>query len=444
MQTSAAGSEAGLTLEARQALQALILQLKTDDLDLLNETVAQLNQQADTALPLMLEALLSPEEEIRKNVAWVLGFQQRPEALKPLLHLLSSDSSVEVRLSASWSLRQMPLQALENLLFTKLDPPKTLADMQAYLDSKSWKARWYCTVRLTFEPQAECLEALTRLARRDESTVVRCSAILSLVAYNDPGITALLCELLQDIDDHVKIEAATVLSLKNQRAAIPALARQLQAYSENVRVSVVSALGALGDQAVIPHLATALNDKSDLVRINAAMALFDLAQRLKQRHTIIRELCLRALADKNLYVVKNAARTLGIVGDEAATKQVLTLLKKETRPAILGNLVQALGLMQDPRAAKPLGKLLRHDSWEVRFEVVRALGQLPGAEREAYPLLLQSLKDPAVMVKEQAIHALGKLGNRKAIPHLEKLKLQHPYGKINKTIGKALDRLLGI
>jgi hypothetical protein len=36
------------------------------------------------------------------------------------------------------------------------------------------------------------------------------------------------------------------------------------------------------------------------------------------------------------------------------------------------------------------------------------------------------------------------LGNRKAIAHLEKLKLQHPYGVVNKAIGMALDRLLSL
>jgi HEAT repeat protein len=443
-QTNQEATEVALMLEERQKLQRWIQQLKTDDLDLLNETVQQLSRHAGSALPLMLEALVSAEEEIRKNVAWVLGFLHRPEALKPLFHLLSSDSSLDVRLSASWALRQMPLEQLAGMIFTKLEPPASLDDIQAYLISKSWKARWYCTVLLTYHPTPACLDALLELARHDEKIVVRCSAILAMIAYDDERIPERLCELLHDIDDHVKIEAATVLSLKNHRAAVPELARQLRAFNENVRVSVVSAIGALGDQTAVPHLGIALKDPSDLVRINAAMALFDVAQRLQRPHAGLRELCLKALRDNNVYVVKNAARTLGLVGDEDALREITVLIKQEQRPALLSNLVQALGTFNDKRSIKVLSRLMRHESWEVRFEVIRALGLVEGAEREVYPLLLQGLKDPAVMVKEQSIHALGLLGNKKAIPQLEKLKLQHPYGVVNKTIAKALDRLLGL
>lgn len=441
----AAGNEAlapVLGPEDRDRLMRLILQLKTDDLDLLNETVQQLSQQADIALPLMLEALVTAEEEVRKNLAWVLGFLRRPEALKPLFHLLSSDSSFDVRLSASWALRQMPLNQLSELIFTKLEPPGSREDVLAYLDSKSWKARWFCTVYLTYHPGPDGLESLLKLARSDDKVVVRCSSILTLTAYDDERVPAMLCQLLHDIDDHVKIESATVLSLRNHRAALPELAKQLRAYNENVRVSVISAIGALGDQQSVPQLATALKDPSELVRINAAMALFDIAQRLRRPHQGLRDLGIKALRDPNVYVVKNAARTLGFVGDEDTLRQIIALLKQETRPALVANLVQALGVFADARSVKVLARLMRHDSWEVRFEVVRALGLVRGAEREVYSLLLQGLKDPAVMVKEQAIHALGLHGNKKAIPHLEKLKMQHPYGAVNKTIAKVLDRLL--
>lgn len=440
-QNSAAES---ISVEERLKYQNLIQQLKTDDLDLLNETVQALTRQANQAFPLMLEALLSPDEEIRKNIAWVLGFLQKPESIKPLFHVLSTDSNMDVRLSASWALRQMNSKLLAAFLFTKLEPPQNFEDIKAYLSSKSWKARWYCTAFLTLHPNADCLDALLEVARGDENVVVRCSAILSLSAYQQEEIPEVLCQLLHDINDYVKIEAASVLSLKNQRNAVPELVKQLQAYNENVRVSVISALGALGDLNTVPHLATALKDPVDLVRINAAIALFDIAQRIKRPHNTIRDLCLKALRDKNLYVVKNAARTLGLVGDEEALRQIISLIKQETRPEILSNLVQALGLFKDKRSVNVLSKLLRHSSWEVRFEVVRALGLVKNAEKELYPLLLQSIKDPSMMVKEQAIHALGRLGNRKAIPHLEKMKLQHPYGKVNKTINKALDRLLGI
>lgn len=430
--------------EEQKRLLKWIQQLNTDDLDLLNETVQHLTQHADVALPLMLEALVKAEEEIRKNLSWVLGFIRHPSSLVPLFSVMNTDSSLDVRLGASWALRQFDLPSLSQLVFTKLPPPQNLDEIKAYMSSKSWKARWFCTLYLTYHQEQSCIEALLKLAKADENTLVRCSAILSLAAYGNPEVNAELRLLLSDINDQVKVEVISVLSLKNDREAVADIARQLEAYNENVRVAAVSALGALGSAAEIPHLAKALKDDADLVRINAAMALFDIAQRLKHKNRNIADLCFKALKDKNIYVVKNAARTLGLAGDEDILRELIILLKQEKHPAITSNLVQALGMFRDPRALKILGKLLRHESWEVRFEVVQALSLLKGVPKQVYPLLLQAIRDPALLVKEQAIRALGKLGDTRAIPHLEKLKLQHPYGAVNKSIALALDDLLGL
>jgi len=428
--------------EAKDNMLRCIQQLKTEDLDLLNEAVQVLCQSPAEALGPLLEAMVSAEEEIRKNAAWVLGLLKANEALRPLFRVMGTDSSVDVRLGAAWALRQFDLRELAQIVFVKLEPPQNLRDIQTYLESKSWKARWFCTVFLTYEQHPELLPQLMHLAQQDENVLVRCSAILTLTAYQGEAVLALLCDLVHDFNDQVKIEAATVLSLKNHQAAVPELLRQLQAYNENVRVAVVAALGALGSTRVVPHLAKVLKDTSALVRINAAMALFDIAQRHKRPHRNLADLCFKALKDENIYVVKNAVRTLGIVGDEDTLREIILLLKQETQPAITANLVQALGMFRDARALKTLAKLLKHENWEVRFEVIGALSQVKGQRKQVYALLLQALKDPSLMVKEQAVRALGALGERKAIVHLEKMKMQHPYGAVNKSIAKALDQLL--
>jgi HEAT repeat protein len=238
------------------------------------------------------------------------------------------------------------------------------------------------------------------------------------------------------------MEAAAMLSIKNDPAAIPELAKQLNAYNSNVRVAAISAIGALATspQEVLTHLAHALKDEDAFVRVNAAMAMFDIAQRHRNPHQNLKDLCLKALKDPNVYVVKNAARTLGLVGDEEALREIIALFKQEHRPEITANLVHALGLFEDPRSFKTLSKALKHKAWEVRFEAINALSLLK--DKRAYSLFLQGLKDPSVMVQEQAVRALGALGNKKAITALEKLKMQHPYGSINKFINQALDKLL--
>ena len=183
-----------------------------------------------------------------------------------------------------------------------------------------------------------------------------------------------------------------------------------------------------------------LQDNSDLVRINATMALLDIAQRLRRPHAQMSRYLLKALKDKNTYVVRNAARALGVVGNENCIQDIISLLKQESKPGIVANLILALGLLGDTRAVKILCRHLRSPHWEVRFEAARALGEL--RQPQTYGALAQALKDTSLLVREQAVHALGLIGHKRAIVPLEKMKLQHPYGSINKAIGQALERLL--
>jgi HEAT repeat protein len=421
-------------------LEYLVKSLKSEDLEELDNAVQLILQQGESVAPALIPYLNSPEEEIRKNIAWVLGYLHAPSSAGALFNSLNSDPSPEVRLSAAWALRHFAPQDIYPHVFRKIPPPRTLQDVIDYLDSKSWKARWYASVLLSQEKVESCLPQLIALAQRDENLIVRCSAILTLMHYPQAESTTCLCELLSDIDDFVKIEAATVLALKNQHSAIPFLLKQLNAYQENVRVSVITALGSLGDQHVIAPLCRMLQDQSDLVRINTAMALLDISQRLRRPHAQMTRYLLKALKDKNTYVVRNAARTLGIVGNESCVPEIITLLKQESQPGIAANLILALGLLSDARAVKILCRQLRSPHWEVRFEAAKALGELK--QNQAYGPLLQLLKDTSLLVREQAVHALGRIGNKRAIVILEKMKLQHPYGSLNKAITQALERLL--
>jgi HEAT repeat protein len=432
---------AGTALDPeQQSLQQWIQQLKSEDLEQLDNAVQKILALGFAATPVLLNYLVSVDEEIRKNVAWVLGYLRDPAAVEGLFRSLLNESSTDVRLSAAWALRNFPPTELYPLVFNKLDPPRNLDDVIYYLESKSWKARWYCSVLLSKQKVESCLPLLLKLAESDEDVVVRCSAILTLAAYPGTESAECLCLLMSDINDFVKIEAASVLALKNYQPAIPYLIKQLKAFNENVRVSVIAALGSLGDSSAIAPLCQVLKDPADLVRINAAMALLDIAQRLRRPHSQMVKYLLKALKDPNTYVVRNAARTLGVVGNADAVTAIITMLKQEQTPATTAHLALALGLLQDQRATKILHKLLRHGHWEVRFEASKALGELRNPH--SYGPLLQALRDSSHLVREQVIYALGKLGNRKAITHLEKLKLQHPYGEVNKAIGMALERLL--
>ena len=77
--------------------------------------------------------------------------------------------------------------------------------------------------------------------------------------------------------------------------------------------------------------------------------------------------------------------------------------------------VEALSLLKPQVAVAPLMNLVANDSdTAVRQDAVRALGQIGDAH--AIPLLLDSLTTPSLQLK--AIEALGNLRAVKALPHL--------------------------
>lgn len=430
-----------LSAEEERRLRYLIQQLKSDDLDVLSETVERLIQLNPRSVPLLHETLASVDEELRKNAAWVLGFIHDPVSLGPLLKSMLHDPSNEVRLSAAWALRHFSKPVLAKALLGAHPFPSNPDEIKLAIAHEQWRVRWFASLLAAMPAHPALLPSLLQLALHDEQVVVRCSAILSLLGYTQITAAEELCTLLGDINDHVKIEAATVLSLKGYRQAVPALVRQLQAFNENVRIAMLTALGALGDAAVIPHLLNALEDTHELVRINAAMALFEVVQKAASAEYHLSTVLMRRLEqDPNPYVVRNIIRILGLVGDEQTVKQIVMMLKAEKRPEVIVNLVQALGSLGGHHALKPLVRLLRHEQWEVRFQVVKSLAVL--GDKRAYSPLLHALQDTSMLVKEQAVYALGVLKDKRAIAHLEKLRLQHPYGNIQKAITNALDRLL--
>lgn len=204
-----------------QSLQQLVQMLKSEDLEQLNNAVQMLLEQGAAATPILIEYLASVDEEIRKNVAWVLGYLRDPDSIEALFRSLLQESSLDVRLSAAWALRNFSPSEIYPYVFTKLTPPRSLEDVVYYLESKSWKARWYCSVLLSKQKIETCLPHLIRLAESDENVVVRCSAILTLASYPGSESADCLCQLVGDFNDFVKIEAASVLALKNYQPALP-------------------------------------------------------------------------------------------------------------------------------------------------------------------------------------------------------------------------------
>lgn len=415
-------------------------QLATDDLDHVNELLQKILCVPDI-VAILPACLLSRDDDIRRCAAFVFGLMGTAECVLPLLKSMQQDLNAEVRLNASAALRNFELPWVAAALWGEDQSHWPRDDADKWVQHTEWQRRWYFTLVCVVTRDESWVPFLQQLAQDDSETVVRCSAIAALAYFPRELSESILAGLLSDVNDFVRIEAITALTLLKAVSTVPLLLKQLDAFSEHVRVASLTALAQMGDQHSLPVLLKKMADPVPMVRINVGMAIFEIALRTGYRDALMIHGMIKALADPDPYVVRNAIRTLGRIGDHTAVTEMISLLKKEKTPAVKVNIVQALGQLQDPRAFKILAKMVASESAEVRLEAVKSLRLLD--DPKAFGVLLSALNDPSVVIKEQAAYALGFMGNKKAIKKLEKIREQHPYGRIHQVATRAIDRLLG-
>jgi len=80
--------------------------------------------------------------------------------------------------------------------------------------------------------------------------------------------------------------------------------------------------------------------------------------------------------------------------------------------------VDALGVLGDKRALKPLMDILKEDDYILRACTVTSLGKI--GDNMAVKALLNSLEDENYFVRVNAANALATIGDEDALPHLQK------------------------
>jgi HEAT repeat protein len=216
--------------------------------------------------------------------------------------------------------------------------------------------------------------------------------------------TLRLISLLKSPDEEVRLDTAIRLSALRTPGAAGGLASAASDQSERVRAAAIVGLGNCGDPAYAPTVASRLlEDKSVPVRKSAAYALAKL--RASQNVVALTS----ALHDKDLEVRGAAAVSLGEYEDPAAITALIAALSDKSR------------FVQE-RAAIALGRYGR-------------------ASASAVSTLITLLStDTGHGVKLHAAIALGQIGDRSALPALEKATHdKNPY--VSRAATEALERI---
>jgi hypothetical protein len=139
--------------------------------------------------------------------------------------------------------------------------------------------------------------------------------------------------------------------------------------------------------------------------------------------------------------------------ESAAVEPLAEVLSKGLPPDLLSRIpgdapvavrlkaVVALGSINDPRATRLLGALVRDPHPLVRAEACTGLGRARG-DTAALGALVNALRDPDPLVRENAVRALGALGNPDAVPALTAARERETADHIRSAIDAAVRALI--
>jgi HEAT repeat protein len=450
------------------------------------------------AVGVLFEAIAEPEGPGVESLARALedvGFQD----IEPLIALLEGDDpqSQSRAMSALWCLEDP--RAVELLLVVFQNPPTVharghAADTLAAIGDRRAVEPLLQAIKDGSDPDVihAAARALGQLG--DPRAVEPLIAIMNrapekwassivgpLGGLQDPRAVEPLLALIDKPNDVVAERAIAALGqIGGKQAAIGLLesrrtwqgksTHELRAagFSPYHLLHLEQALVATGEAAVDLLLAE-LNDPKSPIRIVAARLLGEIGDRRAV------DPLLAATGERDYDLRSQAIDALGRLGDPRVAARIAAFLDNNASAL---NAARALASLQPP-AYDPLYKALKHESWDVRVEAARALGEQgdgttlatlielyprenirdeyalsrPGQVRrsilqafresgtgEHVPFLIEALKDPEVEVRREAVYPLGRIGDPRAVPALIKL-LNDPRPLVVKDAAIALGKI---
>ena len=354
------------------------------------------------------------------------------------------DSTPAVRLNA---VEQFGAQQTEGL--------GPLAEAMADQD---WRVRRAAVRALAARRDASLVDAVVAALRDGHRNFSLLSSALQLLTLTGVDSTDALIHLMEDPDEDLRIQAALALGSQRRPAAVDALLRALDDANPNVRFHAIESLGTLAPPSAIDRLIRVVESGDfylafpaieALVRINDPVAASRLAPLLQDpvlgsaAATALGRMgdedSVGALVDA---IVASPTPTIPLVealvrmhdkyessfggGEEiedfvrqrlspVGVQKILDAIDRSAGPAVR-TLVIMLAWLRDPAIPPILARLL--GSAEARHDVIEAFVRFGPS---AVTLLTEQLDAGDSATARSAIVALGRIGDRRAVPQLIEL-----------------------
>lgn len=265
----------------------------------------------------------------------------------------------------------------------------------------------------------------------DESYRVREEALGGICSFPSEVVFPWLGAFLRNHDNANLRNAAMEAFPRYGAESTPYLVSLLNDKDEEVRMFSSVILGEVGDTVAVEPLVKALKDPDENVKHAAAESL----GKLKAPHSV------GPLVDcliEDFWIQYPAVIALGNIGDPGAIEPLLKLLDDEMlRQAV----IEALGKIGDLSVVPALADILSQNDPSIRNDTIAALVNIQSRlERHIMPEgtcvpsiketldnaelidhLLNSLQDPDLEVRKNAVVALGWLKQKRAVKRLVEL-----------------------
>lgn len=358
-----------------------------------------------------------------------------------------------------------------------LEPTGGLGPLASAIGDDDWQVRRSAVRALAVRNDASLVDAIVTALREGHRDFSLLSSALQLLTMTGVDVTEALIGLMRHEEVDLRVQAALALGTQRRPEAVNALLAALDDPDSNVRFHAIEALGQLAVPAAIERLADIAESGDFFLAFPAIEALVRIGDPL------VASRLAPLLSDPML--AGPAADALGRIGDEDAVGPLVEALDHSIAPvgAVVGalaaihqryqslfagaaeiedlvrrrlqppgvqrmlrelgtasgdslrHLVVVVGWLQDPAIPRALARLL--GSAGVHHEAIEAMVRF-GAM--AVELLIEQLREDDVDAMKSAAVALGRIGDRRAVPALCAL-LDEDHRQVWIPVATALARL---
>jgi HEAT repeat protein len=363
------------------------------------ETLTALGYRTEPFLPLLLKALLDPDEGVQHEAINGLLSLEPSVTVPPLINMVREPNQEHQERAA--------------FVLFRIGPPAK-------------------------ESARPLIKVLLEGANRDQQVFIR-----ALRAVGAPAIPEIMSAIQDQPASNITLEHWSVQSLSGMGgASVEPLAEFLENPSETVRLAAARSLQLMeGESAPArQNLLGCLEDPSELVRAASLQALVNSGAGFHLLEQPLR----RALNDASKQVRRSAVDAIADLNKEAKSLvPELVLLVSDEDGQLRTAAIAALGSMEEEAhpAAESLVQALDSAPPSEQEEIVRTLGRIGSSAALAVPSLSELLeREPGLRIS--ILTALANIGPE-AEPALPRIKasLEHPEAEIRAAAVVAFSRV---